>query len=83
MATCKSALLPGFSWLRATYRPSAEEVAAYAQVIALAEGQPELASDDHLRQEAELQLWIWRNETRTRSPGAPRPRATRRVSSVR
>lgn len=79
MAISISALPPGFSWLRATYRPSAEEVAAYAEVIALAEGQPELAADAHLRQEAELQLWIWRTETRTRSPQATRPRAGRRV----
>jgi hypothetical protein len=83
MAISNSALPPGFSWLRATYRPSAEEVAAYAEVIALAEGQPELAADVHLREEAELQLWIWRTETRTRSPRTPRPRAVRRVLPVR
>lgn len=83
MATRISALPPGFSWLRATYRPSAEEVAAYAEVIARAEGQPELAADVQLREEAELQLWIWRTETRTRSPRPTRPRAVRRVLPVR
>lgn len=83
MATRISDLPPGFSWLRATYRPSAEEVAAYAEVIAHAEGQPELAEDIQLREEAELQLWIWRTETRTRSPRPTRPRAGRRVLPVR
>lgn len=79
MAISISAPPPGFSWLRATYRPSAEEVAAYAEVIALAEGQPELAADAHLRQEAELQLWIWRTETRRRSPRRSRSRTVRRM----
>lgn len=83
MATRTSALPPGFSWLRATYRPSAEEVAAYAEVIALAEGQPEMADDAHLQDEAELQLWIWRTENRTRSPGPRRPRAVRQALPVR
>lgn len=83
MAISNSTLPPGFSWLRATYRPSSEEVAAYAEVIALAEGQPELAADVQLREEAELQLWIWRTETRTRSPRASQPRAVRRGQPVR
>jgi len=57
---------PGFAWLRATYRPSADEVSAYAQFIATAEGDPGRAGDSRLRNEAELQLWIWRDETRAR-----------------
>ncbi len=77
MAISISALPPGYSWLRATYRPTSEEIAAYAEVIALAEGQPDLAHDAHLQDEAELQLWIWRTETRTRSP---RPRRMRHDS---
>jgi hypothetical protein len=83
MATSNSARPPGFGWLRATYRPSAEEVAAYAEVIARAEGQPELATDVHLREEAELQLWIWRTETRTRPSRVPRAQAVTRISPAR
>ncbi len=74
MATRISALPPGFSWLRATCRPSAEEVAAYAEVIAYAEGHPDLAGDTGLQHEAELQLWIWRTESRLRSPRTRRRR---------
>lgn len=75
MTTSLPALPPGFSWLRATYRPSAEEVAAYAEVIAFAEGNPDLAGDSGLQHEAELQLWIWRTESRMRSPRARRLRS--------
>ncbi|MBL9213116.1 MAG: hypothetical protein JNL92_21820 [Opitutaceae bacterium] len=75
MATRISALPPGFSWLRATCRPSREEVAAYAEAIAVAEGHPDLAGDSGLQHEAELQLWIWRTESRTSSPRMRRRQA--------
>lgn len=75
MASRISALPPGFSWLRATCRPSIEEVAAYAQFIAVAEGHPDSAGDSGLQHEAELQLWIWRTESRLRSPQTKRRRA--------
>lgn len=83
MATHISALPPGFSWLRATCRPSFEEVAAYAQFIAAAEGHPDLAGDSGLQHEAELQLWIWRTESRLRSPQTKRRRAEVQLAGAR
>lgn len=83
MALHLSSLPPGLDWLRPTYRPSAEEVAAYAEFIAVAEGHPDRAADDHLREEAELQLWIWRAETRKRSPRPARPRAVPKLAAAR
>lgn len=55
-----------FSWLSPAYRPSAEEVSTYAKLIATREGVPQAAS--HFRRQAELQLWVWRNETHQRPP---------------
>lgn len=60
---------PGFSWLRPAYRPTAQEVDAYAHVIANAEGYPPESTGVRLFREAELQLWTWRSETRQR-PGS-------------
>lgn len=55
----------GFSWLSPTYRPSEEEIETYAAIIAAREGEPpEHAAQ--FRREAELQLWVWHNETRQR-----------------
>ncbi len=62
-----SSLPPGFAWLRPAYRPSDQEVDAYAHVIANAEGYPQESSGARLHAEAELQLWIWRTETRQRA----------------
>ena len=62
-----SSLPPEFSWLRATYRPSEKEVDTYAHLIANAEGYPHPSSGSRLFDEAELQLWIWRNEMRKRT----------------
>lgn len=80
MALTLSSLPAGLDWLRPTYRPSTEEVTAYAEFIAVAEGHPDRATDDHLRDEAELQLWIWRAETRTRTPRSNRPRAVPKLA---
>lgn len=74
MSLSISSLPPGFSWLRATYRPSEQEVDAYAHLIAHTEGYPSAAAGSRLLDEAELQLWIWRNEMRKR---ASRRRAAR------
>jgi len=63
-----SSLPPGFSWLRAAYRPSEKEVDAYAHIIADAEGYPPECAESRLHDEAELQLWIWRTEARKRTP---------------
>jgi hypothetical protein len=62
-----SPLPPEFSWLRPTYRPSEKEVDTYAHLIANAEGYPHPSSGSRLFDEAELQLWIWRNEMRKRA----------------
>ena len=67
MSLSVSALPPGFSWLREDYRPSDQEVDAYAHVIANAEGYPSVTSDTRLHDEAELQLWIWRAENLSRT----------------
>jgi hypothetical protein len=69
MSRSVSSVPPGFSWLRPAYRPSDQEVDAYAHIIANAEGYPAEASAARLHREAELQLWIWRNETRQRASG--------------
>jgi hypothetical protein len=61
-----SSLSPAFSWLRSTYRPTDREVDTYAHIIAYHEGYPTETSGSRLLEEAELQLWIWRNEMRKR-----------------
>jgi hypothetical protein len=65
MSLTASSLPPGFSWLSPTYRPSPQEVETYVQYIADAEG--DHAEPQSRRREAELQLWIWRSETRQRA----------------
>jgi hypothetical protein len=62
----------GFSWLHPAYRPSEQEVDAYAHIIANAEGCPGESNALRLYREAELQLWIWRTETRQRAAGQSR-----------
>ena len=74
MSLSASTLPRGFSWLRPAYRPSDQEVDAYAHIIANAEGYPGESNAQRLHREAELQLWIWRTETKQR--------ATRRRNSV-
>jgi hypothetical protein len=69
-----SSLPRGFSWLRAAYRPSAQEVDTYAQIIADAEGVPAEIETERLYDEAELQLWAWRTVNRQRSVPSHRPR---------
>lgn len=71
MSLSHSSLPPGFTWLRATYRPSDQEVDTYAHYIANAEGYPTDVERSRLLEEAELQLWTWRTEMRKR---AHRPR---------
>ena len=66
MSLSVSSLPPGFSWLRPAYRPTDQEIDAYAHVIANAEGYPNGSSSSRLHDEAELQLWIWRTENRQR-----------------
>ncbi len=55
----------GFSWLSPAYRPSPEEIQTYATLIAAREGEPP-EHVDKFKREAELQLWVWHNETRQR-----------------
>lgn len=65
MSTLSTPAPPGFSWLSPAYRPSSREVETYARIITAADGDPPEMMETHLH-EAELQLWIWRNETRRR-----------------
>lgn len=83
MALSVSTLPPGFSWLRATCRPSPQEVDAYAQIIAEAEGRPSDEPDAQLHDQAELQLWIWRTETRRRTPRTARAATARSTLGAR
>lgn len=46
------------SFVAAALRPPADEVEAYARIIAEREGRPV----DECRPEAELQLWVWHAE---------------------
>jgi hypothetical protein len=55
----------GFSFLSPACRPTPQEVDTYASIIAAVEGAD--APAEERRREAELQLWIWRNEMRPRS----------------
>lgn len=71
-----SSLPRDFSWLRSAPRPNADDVDAYTQVIAQAEGYAPDALPARLHDEAELQLWTWQAETRG---GSTEPRAARRV----
>ena len=70
-----------FSWLSKTYRPSPQEVEAYAGLIAAVEGE-EARSAEARRREAELQLWIWRAENRRRSSTLPRRPAKSRPDAA-
>jgi hypothetical protein len=74
MKSIASSLPAGFTWLSLATRPSRREVEAYARLIAAKEGASPDQADAFLH-EAELQLWIWRNETR-------RPPARRRRVGV-
>jgi hypothetical protein len=76
MSLQEAKLPPGFSWLRGVERPSDQEVDTYAHLIANAEGYPPESMAERLHAEAELQLWTWRAENRTRPP-AQRRRLTR------
>lgn len=60
-------LPPEFSWLSPSCRPSPEEVRTYANIINAVEHNPPERLASCLR-EAELQLWIWRNDARKRAP---------------
>lgn len=71
-----SSLPRGFSWLRTAPRPSADDVDAYTQCIAEAEGYAPNETPARLHEEAELQLWTWQAEPREASAA---PRAARRV----
>lgn len=66
MSLSSSPSPPGGPWLRAAYRPSPQEIEAYAQIIADAEGVPDQSETARLLDEAELQLWAWRTENRRR-----------------
>jgi hypothetical protein len=54
----RSAYVRVRSFVASTFRPPAEEVEAYARLIAQREGR----SPEACREEAELQLWVWRAE---------------------
>ena len=68
-------LPPGFSWLSPACRPSPEEVQTYAEIISEIEHNPPERFASCLR-EAELQLWIWRNDARKRAPRRRRSQRT-------
>jgi hypothetical protein len=74
MSLTLAALPSEFSWLRPAYRPSPQEVDAYTHFIADHENAAISALTDasRRREEAELQLWIWRSETHQRATRAPR-----------
>lgn len=71
-------LPPGFSWLLPAFRPTREEVRAYAQAISARENRPLTKRGSFLRQ-AELQLWVWRMENRLLPP---KPRRSPRVRKL-
>jgi len=77
MSLMLSTLPAEFSCLRAMYRPTPQEVDVYAQLIADNEGIPTLAESSRLHDEAELQLWVWRSETRQRAATDGRARSAR------
>lgn len=83
MSYAFSSLPPGFSWLKPAYRPTEEEVDEYAHVIANAEGYPAESNAVRLHREAELQLWIWRAETRQRARLGERRRGARAGSMLK
>jgi hypothetical protein len=62
------------SFVAAVFRPPAEEVDAYARLIAEHEG----CSPESIRAEAELQLWVWHAENAQH----PAPSARRRTDPV-
>ena len=78
MSASSLALPPEFSFLSPKCRPSPEEVRSYADLINEIEHRPPELLESCLR-EAELQLWIWRNESRSR---APRRRRSARPSAA-
>ena len=63
MSLSATSLPRGFSWLRGTPRPSADEVDLYTHLIADAEGYTAESPPPRLHDEAELQLWTWQAET--------------------
>lgn len=77
MSASSTSAPPGFSWLSPAYRPSSHEVETYARIITAADGDPPEMMETHLH-EAELQLWIWRNETRRRATSRRTPNAASR-----
>jgi hypothetical protein len=74
MSLTLAALPSEFSWLRPAYRPSPQEVDAYTHFIAEHESAAVSALTDisRRRDEAELQLWLWRHEMRKQAARAPR-----------
>ena len=65
-----------FSWLSPASRPSARDIETYALLINTLECHPPERLDES-RREAELQLWIWRNERLARAPRNTRARQRR------
>ncbi|MBA4138730.1 MAG: hypothetical protein C0518_15600 [Opitutus sp.] len=55
------------SFVAAVLRPPADEVDAYARMIAEHEG----CSPESIRAEAELQLWVWHAENAQAAPAHP------------
>ena len=66
MAYTNLSIPAGFAWLSPAFRPTTREIQNYAAAIAAREGLP-LEFADTFRREAELQLWVWRNENRRRT----------------
>lgn len=72
---------PGFSWLLPAFRPTREEIRAYAKIISASETRPRERRSSFLRQ-AELQLWVWRTENRLMPPKPRRAVRVRRVPDL-
>ena len=68
------------AWLSPAHHPSELEIGKYAAAIAENEGLPRNHAEEFWR-EAELQLWVWRSETRP-PPDRPTQRRSRVAASV-
>jgi len=63
-----------FSWLSPATRPSTREIETYAHIINAVERHPPERLAEAVR-EAELQLWVWRNESHGSRDGPRRRRS--------
>lgn len=75
MKAMRSAYSRVRTFVAAVLRPSPDEVDAYARLIAEREG----CSPESIRNEAELQLWVWHAEN---APGSARPGRRRGATAM-